>query len=451
MTVFSVKVKIVFVSAVLATTFCGCGYMKMVFDTWQTEHRYTAQPSQLALKRIAPEKCRAVYGVVKGAVAVGTPMLIVAVSEEYGQEEIVDIYRTDGPGHYSLFLPSGEYRVDLFADLDGDSLLTAVERIGGYSDGAVLAVNPPDSVEKVLPGIDISGDTAAVSAVRYELNVRVGAEKPRVSSKYYPPGAIRELDDDIFSAQMAQLGMYSPAAFLARAGLYFYAVNERDMRKTPVVFVHGMGGSPREFAYVIENIDRQRFDPWFFYYPSGVQIEKLGEIFYEIFLSGRIIDMRNRTLVIVAHSMGGLVVRSAINQYVATSDDHFLRLLVTMSTPYGGNDAASAGLEQAPVVVPSWRDIAAGSSFLGRLYQVPLPPQLDFRLMFTYRNRGNMKMGENSDETITLRSQLDEHVQSAATQVRGFNETHTSVLTSADAVGYLNSALASVRDRAIRP
>ena len=52
------------------------------------------------------------------------------------------------------------------------------------------------------------------------------------------------------------------------------------------------------------------------------------------------------------------------------------------------------------------------------------------------------RMGESNDGVVTVASQLEPRVQSHARTVRGFNETHTSILESVEVSALLNSELA---------
>ena len=43
-----------------------------------------------------------------------------------------------------------------------------------------------------------------------------------------------------------------------------------------MLFIHGATGTPRNWRYFIKHIDRTRFQPWFFYYPSGLRIDSMA-------------------------------------------------------------------------------------------------------------------------------------------------------------------------------
>ena len=87
------------------------------------------------------------------------------------------------------------------------------------------------------------------------------------------------LDDPIFDSSFSTLGMYDPASFLEQAPTAFYALEEDLGYKIPVVFVHGIAGSAREFENFVEHLDRVRYKPWFFHYPAGGDLDQLAELF----------------------------------------------------------------------------------------------------------------------------------------------------------------------------
>ncbi|MGI9294128.1 MAG: alpha/beta fold hydrolase, partial [Pseudomonadales bacterium] len=263
-------------------------------------------------------------------------------------------------------------------------------------------------------------------------------------SLFYPKGAIRELDDPLFDSEIAALGMYEPAAFSEKVPTMFYALEE-DSYRTPVVFVHGMGGSAREFASIVNQLDRKRYKPWFFYYPSGRDLDQLAEIFYDIYLSGEVVSLDAMPLIIVAHSMGGLVVREALNKYRGSKRENRVELLITIASPLGGHPAAAKGAKHGPLVLPSWNDLNPASPFMNRLFHKPLPPHVKHQLLYAYGNPKKQKRGENSDGVVPLSSQLNPVAQRQATEQFGFNSSHAGVLKDDDAIRHVVKAISQVK------
>jgi pimeloyl-ACP methyl ester carboxylesterase len=181
----------------------------------------------------------------------------------------------------------------------------------------------------------------------------------------------------------------------------------------------------------VEGLDRKRYEPVFFYYPSGLPLDKLGTVLAQTIRS---LDKNARSngqkIVLAAHSMGGLVALSAINKLAEEGLPASLKMYCSLSTPYAGDENARKGIEIAPVVVPVWRDVAAQSDFLRELTSRPFPTDLPFYLFFSYHDTTKFKLGESSDGSVSLRSQLVPSLQTSAAKVLGFNETHVGILRS---------------------
>ena len=102
----------------------------------------------------------------------------------------------------------------------------------------------------------------------------------------------------------------------------------------PVLFVHGAGGTPRNWAHIAAQLDRDRFHPWFLYYPSGLKIGQSASLLYHV-LENRIPSAD--TVVLVSHSMGGLVSKAALDMYAKQRRDDYLKQFISFSTPILAN------------------------------------------------------------------------------------------------------------------
>ena len=238
--------------------------------------------------------------------------------------------------------------------------------------------------------------------------------------------------------------MYDPASFLEHATTMFYALEEDEAHKIPVVFVHGINGSPRSFEPIVRALDRDRYKPWFFYYPSGGDLNQLAEFFYSLFLAGEIIPLQDMPLIAIAHSMGGIVVREAINKYRGSGSENRLELLVTIASPLGGHPAAASGEMYGPLVLPAWRDLNPENSFIQRLYRKQLPDFVEHQLFYAYKNPDTLKLGENSDGVVPLSSQLVPEAQKQATRTFGFNSGHGDILENEQLIKLLFEAMDEV-------
>ena len=260
----------------------------------------------------------------------------------------------------------------------------------------------------------------------------------------FPAGTVRTLDDEVFSRETTELGFFDPRKFLDRAPLMFYALEEQQERKIPVLFVHGIRGGAGDFASIVEKLDRTRYQPWFFHYPSGAELSQLSDTFYSLFLSGKVVRTGEAPLVIVAHSMGGLIVRDALNRCTGAAGENKVARLVTIASPMGGL-ATAGGAADGVLVIRSWRDLDPDSPFIAALHRRPLPSGLAYFLVFAYANNQKVKVGENSDGVVSIASQLDRAAQAEATAQFGFNETHTGVLRDSEAIGRVLAVVGEVR------
>jgi pimeloyl-ACP methyl ester carboxylesterase len=385
---------------------------------WQRQHElrkaFDRQPSAEVLRELDPQGCYLLVGPVALANAYSRPILAVAVSDTFGRREIVATRVLQVPvQYYQAFLPEGHYRLCFFADLNGNGSFDPDEMVGDTAD-RLVAVSQAD----VTDGLTVSGPRVTLDVTRpatADLAIKVTV---REQDYLYP-----SLDDPFFDPEYGTLGLYDPKAFMAHAQRNIFGLEEFDPGKTTVVFVHGIQGTPRDFRYLVAGLDRSKYQPWFYFYPSGMPLQKLGSLLAKTLTLGAASGRFPLTrVIVVAHSMGGLVALSALNQLCSQGAPPYLQGYLSIDSPYGGVESAAAGLEKAPALVPCWHDIAPGSPFLERLYQGPATDAIPFHLFFGYTT------GDSSDGTIPLQSQLEPRVQFTALRTYGFNATHVGIL-----------------------
>jgi pimeloyl-ACP methyl ester carboxylesterase len=222
-----------------------------------------------------------------------------------------------------------------------------------------------------------------------------------------------------------------------------------DPNKIPVLFVHGITGHPANFRSLVAHMDRSRYQPFLYFYPSGGHLGLIADHLTQTMMK---LEARYgfRKFYVVAHSMGGLAARGFILRHRVLAPRVDIPLFVSLSTPWGGHKGATYGVEMAPAVVRVWYDMAPGSEYLRSLYyadvdtmKVPrtLAPQTAHHVMFTYKQTGNVTIGEAHDDSVTVSSQLLWDAQRDAAYLYGFDETHMSILDSEQASALLNGLL----------
>lgn len=90
------------------------------------------------------------------------------------------------------------------------------------------------------------------------------------------------LDDAFFDPQYGEIGMYDPPKFVAHTQRFIFSLEKFDANKTVVIFIHGVAGTPRDFKYLVAGLDRTRYQPWFYFYPSGLPLQKLGSLLTDV-------------------------------------------------------------------------------------------------------------------------------------------------------------------------
>lgn len=140
----------------------------------------------------------------------------------------------------------------------------------------------------------------------------------------------------------------------------------------------------------------------------------------------------------VAHSMGGLVARSFLVDYGVQFP--YVKLIISLATPWGGDHMAELGVKQSPAVIPSWIDMQPEGNFIRSLYRKKLPETVSF-YMFTGHRGSRNPFRSNNDGTIALASIMDNRSQSEAKMNYVFNEDHASIIYSKEVVDRLNFIL----------
>ncbi len=435
--------KIIFLSLFFLCCLCSCSYMKHASIQAEYARIQKADPGQVNLKHMIDRETYFVIGktIDKNVTYTNLPIAVAAYSSKFKPHERVDTMYFSGAGtHFGLNLPEGDYQLLVFADRNKNQIFDQAEVIGRKA----ISLNKMTSPDKVMDRIEIQLSSPQ------RVDWAEAISKPNLAepqqSLFYPTGAIRSLDDPLFSENMATLGMYDPASFMERSPTGFYALEEDLEFKIPVVFVHGVGGSIRAFEPIIGQLDRERYKPWFFYYPSGGDLDQLAELFHRIFLSGKVVTMAEMPMIIVAHSMGGLVVREALNKYENSPKENKVDLLVTIATPFGGHPAAASGEKHGLIVLPSWRDTNPENRFIKELFRKPLPETVEYQLLYAYDNPATLKINKNSDGVVPLSSQLRLEAQQEATGQLGFESSHTKILENEDMIGHILECMDRVKN-----
>lgn len=395
------------------------------------------------------------YGSVKPEKDSGKKIIVVLLKFKGGEFQnrnnwsLFDHFVNDRPGKWYFTTSPGSYLVTAFEDINDDLVFQPDEPAipaapqnllkcasGEVITGIDLLIHEQDRFNARGP-VDIA--KAQIRSSSQQLDISLG--------QVTKIGEIVQLSDPRFSDEIAKQGMWRPLDFLidGYAGLYFLEPYSDD--KIPVLFVHGINGSPRNFDYITENMDRAHFQPWLFYYPSGGRLENIAKRLNQMVLQLQD-KYKFKKLVVVAHSMGGLVARNFIFKNLESTRQSPIPLFISIATPWDGHAAAKSGVEHLPNPVYSWIDIAPGSLYLTNLFYTSDKPQAERRILpkeianhlfFTFIDN------EAGDGTVSLVSELRPEAQEEATRLYGYQKSHMDILKTPGMLKQFNGLLESVR------
>jgi pimeloyl-ACP methyl ester carboxylesterase len=181
----------------------------------------------------------------------------------------------------------------------------------------------------------------------------------------------------------------------------------------------------------MEHFDRKRYQCWFFNYPSGMRLERVARA---MATGLKLLKQRYgfKECYIVAHSMGGLVARAALDSEARAAGMNFVPKFVTISTPWGGHKAAESGIRHLKKPVPSWLDVAPDSSFLLAIYAAPLPKGTTYHLIYGSKEGGPLWVKGDNDGVVTVASETDPRIKREASSVTHFPYGHVEILNQSD-------------------
>ena len=378
------------------------------------------------------ERLRVVSGQIDGPACKDCEVIVVVMGDDQGQE--IHNYRVfERPGKFRLAALHDSRFLVAFQDLNRDFAYQSNEPAVWY-DLSASSIKRGD-VENIV--LSLKGPAARpLPATLEKLFELRGNSLGKIDVQL---GKVVSLDDERFSRESATMSMWEPIGFMkaGRAGIFF--LEPYDPAKTPVLFVHGINGTGRNFASMIEHLDRRQFQPWVLNYPSGMDLRALGDG-----LVGLLAELRHRygfsKMHFVAHSMGGLMVREYLAECVRTNSCDYAGNFVSISSPFGGIPNMELWLDFARVVMPAWRNLVPDGPFLKNLFALPLPNGVRHTMLISYRNTSSFSR-ESGDGVIPLKSQFQLDAQRQAVAVRGFDEDHINILKSAEVHSEVNQTL----------
>lgn len=230
------------------------------------------------------------------------------------------------------------------------------------------------------------------------------------------------LEDRLFGFTGRFTGVLRADRFNRALGFWIFLRGPHRRTRIPVVLVHGHTTGPRPLVEIAESLDPERFEPWFCYYATGIEIDRSA-----VLLRRSLAETASRydenTAIVIAYSFGGLVVRQALRQYDGDEGIPDVPLFISVATPWGGSEHQR--FETDRTFAPgSWHDIHEGSPFLEHLFDDPLPETTAFHLIYSLDSRDRRRIPGDDDGVLGVSSLTRPQAMSEARSVTFVPEVH---------------------------
>jgi pimeloyl-ACP methyl ester carboxylesterase len=355
-----------------------------------------------------------------------------------GSNEMIgfQVVGADGVALFLLHL-GHTYSVAAFSDLNGNGTYD-----GGEPAQLVRNIRPTPFAEASNRADIVTLTLSTHNDLPRGQNIALPRVNPNLGEALpVSIGKIANLDDPKFSVDVGEMSMWQPYKFIEQEGFGIYFLEPYSPTKVPVLFVYGIGGSPQDWRTILEKLDRKKYQLWFYQYPSGFHLDKSANA-----LANSLLLLKQRYgfehLDVVAHSMGGLVSRGAIQRAATLAKTNFVTHFISISTPWGGHELAQRGVKYMNYPVPSWQDMVPGSRYQKEIFSKPLPAGTRYDLIFSYKSSGGFGLPNENDGVVSVQSQLVPQVQDEAASVLGLYEDHKAILNSTVTLRHIEKRLA---------
>jgi len=355
----------------------------------------------------------------------GSNILVGLFNREQGGLSISNFRTVSSGESFYMLVSKADYTMFAFADSNGDFVYQSGEPAARVDDpfvnwfGDMQLKGPLDYESLQIEQIKLTNTVVLEQDVDFSLST---LRKDAGAAENFL--RVASWDDEMFSPENAKRSLWEPSWFQKELGYGLYVLEEFNPTKKSIVLVHGITDSPRVFKYLATAIPAD-YQLLLFHYPSGFSLEYTSGVLHAA------LDELNRRdqlpqLDIIAHSMGGLVVKGMLTQANEALQQR-LRLFISIATPFSGHASAKTGTKWSPVVAPAWWAMVPGSDYLQVIDALDMSQRPIHHLIFAFSRTADGKSA-GDDGVVTVKSQLASSAQRNATAVYGIADSHKGVI-----------------------
>jgi len=197
----------------------------------------------------------------------GNGPIIVAACSTSEEKKIAHYTVLHDSGEYELMVGQGNYYVFAYRDKNSNLIYDAGEPAGQYGDPKLVVAPAVGVVFDIDFDIPEEGRNIVIPHGSI-----ISSVKPKTLHSRQA-GDIADLDDERFSEEHGAKGFWEPGSFFKQFGGNIYFLEEYDPEKTPILFIHGAGGTPKGWWYLlITSIEHVSNHGFFIIRPESVLI-----------------------------------------------------------------------------------------------------------------------------------------------------------------------------------
>lgn len=146
---------------------------------------------------------------------------------------------------FSFGVLPGKYFVVAFEDINKDFHYQPGEPAGYYGNPTIIPIEAGAGETAIQVTLTRNLRLVDAETARSRSTKPDDERLPKLWRGRANVGEIKTLDDQRFDQDIGELGMWQPLRFSMELGPGLFMLEPYDAGKTPIPFVHGIGGSPR--------------------------------------------------------------------------------------------------------------------------------------------------------------------------------------------------------------